>query len=252
MGGADDSSAREARIIGILLLVMAVAAGFAELGVRSALVVPGDSAQTAARLLAAPGRFLLGSCGYFVAFLLDVPVAILFFSLLKSTGTTYALVAASFRIVYAAIAAINLVNYLGALSVLTAGSPELDVARRQDLALLRLEAYDHGFKLALFVFGVHLVLLGVLLFKSGLLPRILGALIVLAGCAYFVDSVTTFVSPALHSAIAPYLAAPASLEIVLALWLIFKGSGEPEAQRVARMGSSEVVGRHDGRMTSRS
>lgn len=220
---ADVRSPVVAKLIALLLLVMALTAGFAELWVRSMLVVPGDAAQTASRILAASHLYRLGFDGYLAAFVADVPVALLFYVLLKPFGNRVALVAASLRIVYAALAIVNLfVNYLGALAALMGRSVQ-DKAQQESLALLRLEAYEHGFKLALLLFGVHLLLLGVLLLKSGLLPKAVAMLVVLAGCAYLTDTVTLLASPSLHAITAPYLAVPASFEIVLAIWLLVKG-----------------------------
>ena len=58
--------------------------------------------------------------------------------------------------------------------------------------------YKHGFSLALIFFGFHLLLLSVLLFKSGYLPKIFGALIAFAGFAYLADSISFFAIPALN------------------------------------------------------
>jgi hypothetical protein len=200
-GSTNESSVRAARVLGALLFVMAVTAGFAELRVRSALVVHGDAAQTAARILAARGLFCAGFVGYLIAFLLDIPVALLFFVLLKPSAKAPAAVAAALRFFYAALAIANLRTYLDE----------------------RLDAYDHGFKVALVLFGIHLLLLGVLLFRSGLVPKVFGGLIVLAGGAYLADSLSLFLNPSFHAVVAPYLAVPASFEILLAAWLLIRG-----------------------------
>jgi hypothetical protein len=191
---------------------MALSAGYAELGVRATLLVPGNPEQTAARILAAPQRFGSGFVGYLVAFLLDVPVAVLFYALLKPIAKTLATVSTALRLLYAGIAIANLHNYLGG----------------------RLDAYEHGFKLALGIFGVHLLLLGVLLLESSLLPKALGLLIVLAGCAYVLDTLLLLWSPSLHSAMAPSLALPESCEILLAVWLLVRGVRQTSEARAAR------------------
>jgi hypothetical protein len=211
-----------ARIIGALLLVMAVAAGSAELGVRSALLVPGDAEQTAARILAAPWLFRAAFVGYLVAFLLDVPVGLLFYALLKPTARTLAAFSACLRLVYAALAVANLHNYV----------------------FQRLDAYEHGFKLALVCFGAHLLLLGVLLIRSDLVPKAIGRLVVLAGGAYLADTLTLFASRSVHAAIAPYLAVAESFEILLAGWLLVRGvtHGESGARTISA-GSGAAVHR---------
>jgi hypothetical protein len=204
---------------------MAVAAGFAEFGVYRSLVVPGDAVATAAKILASERQFRLGYLGYLVAFLCDVPVALLLYELLRPVNKPLALTAAAFRLVYTALAAACLLHLVAAASLLDGGAylSVLETAQRQALALLSLDQFKQGFGLALVFFGVHLLLLGTLLFKSRSFPKALGVLILLAGLAYLTDSLSRIVAPTLNAAMVPYLALPASLELVLALWLLVKG-----------------------------
>lgn len=222
MDGA--GTTRIARITGVLFLVMAVG-GFAGFGLLDALVVPGDAAATAARILAAPGRLRLAFVGALVAFLCDVPVAILLYVLLAPAGRALALVAASFRLVYAAIVGANLLILLGAMLVLgVAGQAAVSgLAQPQEGALFLLMLHRHGFGLALIFFAIHLLLLGILILRSVSLPRFLGVLMVIAGLAYLVDDLTLLFAPAFNASLAPFLAAPLSFELLLALWLLVKG-----------------------------
>jgi len=202
---------------GGLLLVMAACAIFAELGVRAALVIPGDAAATAARIAASPGLFRLGFVGYLVAFLCDIPIAVLFYAMLRRVDATGALTAMAFRLVYAAVVGAALIAYAGAIHLAT--NPKL--------VLLCMELFDQGFHLALVFFGVHLVLLGGLLVRSEMLPRGLGGLVSLGGVAYLLDNVSFFVAPAFRASAAPFLAALAMSELVLAAWLVVKGVSRP-------------------------
>jgi hypothetical protein len=218
---AEPSFTPIARTAGVLLLLMAVAAGFAELGVHRALVVPGDAAATAGRIAASGWIFRLGFVGYLVAFLCDVPVAVLLYLLVRRVSAPLALTAAALRLVYAAVATSSLVGYLGPTLVASGAHPSaFDPAQLQTFTLLSLEAFEQGFGVALVPFGVHLVLLGILLLKSSDFPKILGVLVAVAGLAYLVDSFSRVVAPGFHAAAAPFLAACAMLELVLAVWLL--------------------------------
>jgi hypothetical protein len=219
------SSALLARLTGALLLVMALAAGLAELGVHQALVVPGDAAATAGRIAAGGLRFRLGLLGYLVAFLCDVPVAVLLYLLLRHASAPLALTAAAFRLVYAAVAGASLLPFLAPV-LLSSGAGYLSALappQIQALTLLSVEAFESGFGLALVFFGVHLVLLGVIVLGSTALPRVLGVLVAIAGISYLAGSLSRLLAPELHAAIAPLLAACGCLELVLALWLLVKG-----------------------------
>lgn len=214
-----------ARITGGLLLVMAVCAMFAEMGVRSALVVPGDASATAANLVASPGLFRLGFAGYLAAFLCDVPVAVLFYALLRPVNQTVALVAMAFRLVYTAIVGACLLHYFGAMVFLGGGDylTAFQPNQLQALALYCLNMYDHGFSMALVFFGIHLALLGMLLYQSKQLPGVFAVLVALGGFAYLINGFSFFLAPVFHAQVSPLLGMLAMSELLLALWLAVKG-----------------------------
>lgn len=215
-----------ARVTGLLLVVMAVAAGFAEVGVRAALIVPEDAAATARNVLSAEPLFRKGLVGSLIAFLLDIPVSVLLYVLLRPVDRTLALLSTAFRLVYTAVVGANLIHYLGTLLILQDAAVQAVFAPRQvqALALLFMNLYKHGFSLALVFFGLHLVLLGILLCRARAFPKVLGALVVSAGCAYLLDGSTLFLAPAVNARIAKLLAIPATFEILLAIWLLVKGA----------------------------
>ena len=149
----------------------------------------------------------------------------------RPVSRTLSLTAASFRLVYAAIAGANLLNYFGAMVALSGGNAfsAFQPEQLQTLALLFLTLFKHGFSLSLVFFGVHLLLLGVLLSKSTGFPRVFGGLIALAGVSYLADTLSFFLAPAFNARVAPFLALPAMTELVLAFWLVVKGVKRPPA-----------------------
>ena len=88
------------------------------------------------------------------------------------------------------------------------------------LAVLFLNAFDDGFLIDLVFFGLHLLVLGYLIFKSGYLPRILGVLVIIAGFGYLLDSFAKFLFPNLGLEISLLTGWG---ELLLALWLLIKG-----------------------------
>ncbi|WP_150243089.1 DUF4386 domain-containing protein [Nocardiopsis quinghaiensis] len=222
---SDAAAPRLARATGALLLVMAVSAMFAEVAVRANLVVPGDALATAQRIQASPDLFRLGFLGYLVAFLCDVPVAVLFYVLLRPVSRTWALLAASFRLVYTAVVSAFLLQYAQAMLLLE-GADHLSALGPEQvhaLASFHLDAFSHGFGAALVFFGIHLALLGPLLLRSGRVPAVLGVLVGLGGLAYVVDGLLLFAWPALHASLSPVLAVLGFSELLLALWLVLRG-----------------------------
>jgi hypothetical protein len=92
------------------------------------------------------------------------------------------------------------------------------------MALASLDTFGTGFLLALVFFGVHLLVLGSLLYRSRYVPRVLGVLIVAAGAGYILDSLATFFVPGHGGLTSAVLVAPALVgELGLTAWLLVKG-----------------------------
>jgi hypothetical protein len=216
-----------ARVAGILYLVVIVCAGFAEGYVRAGIIVPGDAAATAENIAAAESLFRLGLVADLVAFLSDAGIAVLLYVLLRPVDRTLSLVAAALRLIaHPAIGSVNLLNHFGALLVLGSGVPlgGFDAAQLETLALLLLEAHGIGYLIAGAFFGVHLLVLGHLLFRSALFPGVLGVLIGIAGLGYLAESFGVLLFPGLAAALGVVVAAAAIAgEVPLALWLAVKG-----------------------------
>ncbi len=216
-----------ARVAGVLYLIIIVCAGFGEGVVRSGLVVSGDPTATAQNIMASEGLFRLGFVCDLVAFMSDAVVAILLYVLLKPVSKILSLIAASFRLLaHPAIASINLLNMFMAL-LLVNGAGVLnafDVDQLNALMLLSLNAHRVGYLIGGAFFGVHCVLLGVLLFKSDLFPGILGILLVLAAVGYLSESFGVFLFPAYEAILLWIVAIPAVIaEVSFCLWLLIKG-----------------------------
>ena len=189
MGGTMSHEKTLARIAGILYLVIFVCAGFAEGYVRSSLIVPGNAAATAARITASQSLYRLGFAADLTAFMCDLAVTVLLYSLLRPAGQTLSLMAAGFRLLARpAIATINLLNHIIVLPIL-GGADVLSAftqPQRDALAMIFLDAQHYGYLIAGALFGVHCLLLGVLLVRSDRFPGVLGVFMVIASTGYLI------------------------------------------------------------------
>jgi hypothetical protein len=156
----------------------------------------------------------------------DVAVAITLFVLLKRVSPTLSLLAAAFRVVYAAMQAVNLLNLFKALFLLTNPNYGAGFGPRQvdALALFSLEAFGTGFRIGLVFFGIHLIALGNLLVTSRYVPRVIGILVVAAGVGYSADSLGRLLVPDYSAVATAVLLTPAVIgELGLTVWLLVKG-----------------------------
>jgi Domain of unknown function (DUF4386) len=227
--GADRPIQRLARATGLLYLVLAVLGMFSAMVLES-LVVPGDAPATADRILGA--RWLFGSSlvTWLVVVVADVAIAVTFYLLLRPVSHTLSLLAAALRLVYAAVLAAVLLNLFDAFRLLTGaqGAAGLGEQQPQAMALAALDTFSAGFLLALVLFGVHLLLLGSLLYRSRYVPRVLGVLLVAAGVGYIADSLAGLLLADHGGLVSAVLLTPAVLgELGLTAWLLLRGVRVP-------------------------
>jgi hypothetical protein len=214
-----------ARFAGFLYLMIIVFGIWAEVGVRSGMVVPGDAEITADNIAASPGLFRAGFMADSIMVLCDVGLAVLLYLLLKPVGLVLSLTAMCFRLAQAVVLALNLLNYYGAMLFLNSPghAAVFETNQLNTMAAFYLNLHSHGYDLGLLFFGVHCLLLGYLIFNSRYIPRILGILAMGAGCVYLVGTYTRFLFPDYSATVAPiYLVAVIS-EVSLCVWLLVKG-----------------------------
>ena len=195
---------RAALAAGVALLVMAVLAPFTILGVIDHVVAGEEPAEGTA--------FRLAVAGVLVIALLDLVIAAALWRLFLPVDRRLAALAGGARAAYGVV-------YLVAIGFLATGDAA-NVARYQEI-------WDLG----LLLFGVHLVLVGVLCWRSGVVPRLVGVLVAVAGAAYAVDSVGVLLSESYDADLAAYLFVG---EVVLMLWLLWWGLGVSRRRRAAR------------------
>ena len=108
-----------------------------------------------------------------------------------------------------------------------------ELQQLQALALLSLEAHEYGYLIGGAFFGIHLALLGYLLLRSELFPRVLGILLVAAAVGYLTESFTFFVLPAYEAVGTLLVVVTASIgELSFCLWLLVKGVRDPGSERI--------------------
>jgi hypothetical protein len=217
---------RNARVGGVLYLLIIAAGLFAEAFVRNRLVVPGDAAATARNITDHAFMFRLGIAADLSTFLCAVALTMILYVLLKPVNRNAALLMLGLNLVQDAIGGLNALNAYRPLQLL-GGAAYLNVFSRQQLeamSLLSLNTHSLGFGVALMFFGCSCVALGYLTFTSGLLPKALGVLMAIAGVCYVANSAALILSPRLASILFPLILVPAFIgELSFAVWLTVKG-----------------------------
>jgi hypothetical protein len=193
-----DISQRKVALIGAIgLLFIALLTPFAQFGVLQNLVVTADAAATVENITASEGLFRIGIAAFLVVVMLDVVVAWEIYVLLRPVNRTLALLVGWLRLAYAAVFAMALANLLDVAQLLgSAESATLQPKQFHAQVMASIASFDNGWTgIALAIFGLHLLGLGALLFRSAHLPGFLGVLVVVAGGGYLADSFTRILVP---------------------------------------------------------
>jgi hypothetical protein len=129
--------------------------------------------------------------------------------------------AAGMRIVYAGIFAVAVVQLTGAARLLGGTSlPASGAARVQAQALSDINRFTDIWQAGLIVFGLYLLMIAWLAWRSGYVPRLLGVLVAIAGLGYIYDSIGQFVSGGSWTQVSTVTFIG---EFLLALWLVIRG-----------------------------
>jgi hypothetical protein len=214
----------EARIAGLLYVLVIVLGAYAELVGRQGLVVDGNPAATLKAIAAHQTVYRLGFLAEMLTNILAIPVTLILWRLLTPAGPKLALTALVLDLTQNTVNAVNAWTQFAPLTLIP-GSPDLAGAPPAELAALArlaLRWHDVGFEVALTFFGFALLIEGWLAFRSGYFPRWLGALYMLAGGCYLAAAADFFL--ALNQPISSYfLYGSFSGEAAMALWLLIVG-----------------------------
>jgi hypothetical protein len=222
-GLANASPSTRARLTGVVYLLFFVTA------ILGAVIAPGisgpgatgDAVATANNIMAHQPSFRVGWALDLISTAFYVALMALFYQLFKPVSRTLALLAMVFGLVGCAVTAFGSLFQLAPLVVL-GGSPYVsafDAKQVQALALLFLNLNVQVGYIALVFFGVFQIVLGYLIYQSAFLPRIIGALIALAGLGWL-----TFLSPPLaNQLLTPLEVLGIAAEASLMVWLLAMG-----------------------------
>ena len=214
-------------IAGVLYLLVGIFGGFAEGFVEPKMYVAGNAAATAANVVANSGLVRIGV----VADLLDqtffVFLALTLYLLLKHVNKNVARAMVVIVALAAGITCLNTVLEFEGLRVATDSAyvAAFGTAGANALVLLLLDSQHYGILIAQIFFGLWLVPLGYLAYKSsGMFSKWLGVVLIVGGVCYLVDLLAAFLVPDFGQQIHAYVVIPSAIaEISMVLYLLVKG-----------------------------
>ena len=216
---------------------------YAEFSIYPRLVIPTNIEQTVQNLAAHQGLFAAAILCYLVEFIEDIVIAWALYVLLVPVNRAMSLLTAWFRLMYTAIAFFGMLKLVAVFRLVN--TPDFLAAfgaspLRAEVKLL-LGTFRDDWSIGLVLFGIHLVLLGCLIFRSRYMPRWLGALLIIDGLGWVIDSLQPYLYP---SAQLKFLFLTFFGEVFLMLWLLLRGwtIQEPKREWSPASASHETMG----------
>jgi hypothetical protein len=237
-----NSTRNPGRFAGFLYVLASIPGAVSLIYIPNKLIVSGDAAATAHNIVASETLFRLGIACNVITQILFMWVAVALYDLFKGVNRRQAVLMVGLIAIPLPIVLMNEMNAIAAL-FLVHGADFLSVfsaAQQNALAMLFLHVHGETFVIAEIFWGLWLFPLGLLVYRSGFVPRVLGVLLV-AKCFYFLAiSLVSLLVPQYESIVHRWTTPLHFGELVFMFWLLIIGARpRPSADRAL---SAPVVG----------
>lgn len=222
---------KTARLAGLLWIITGVFGGFSQLFVRGKLIVSGDMAATANNIVSNEFLLRLGFVSDQMMMLCTLFTSIVLYKLLSTVNKNWATLMVILAALGSSIGMLNYLNEFAPLQLLS-GAEYLNVIETSQLqaqVMLYFNLYEHGYVIAQFFYVLWVFPLGLLVYKSGFLPRVFGILFMLETFTGFPSTLIYFLFP--NSTIENILMIPGALaELSFMFWLLIRGINESKVK----------------------
>ncbi len=222
-----DISKKNARIAGVLYLLVGIFGGFSEGFVDPKMYVAGNAALSASNVISNSQLVRMGVVAHLLDGTFFVFFAMMLYGILQHINKSVARAMLILVVLATGIICLNAVFQFEALQIVT-GAVNLNSlghAGSNALVLLLLDTQHFGTLIAQVFFGLWLIPLGYLAYKSlGLFPKWLGIVLIVGGVCYIVDLLSAFLLPSFNQNIYTLIVIPSAIaEISMVLYLLVVG-----------------------------
>ncbi|MFK8025265.1 MAG: DUF4386 domain-containing protein [Ilumatobacter sp.] len=222
----DESTAdlrHTARITGALYLVLFVLGPFVYFYVPGELFAD-DAATTASQIASNTGLFTAGMIAESMIVGIEIVIVGLLWKLFRPVSESLALSASLARVGMAFVQTVSVLLAGGVLIIVDRGGLSgLDDDDRASVVGLLVDTIGLGVFLWGLLFGFHLLMLGVLVLRSDLLPRWIGVLLLVASVGYLAQSYGHLVDTDLDTFFETFVLVSIPGELAFAGYLLLRG-----------------------------
>jgi Domain of unknown function (DUF4386) len=225
-----NSTRNPGRVAGLWYLLLCVLGPLRLMYIPTKLFVTGNAPATVDHIAAHEWLFRLGMVADLVCAVVLIFLTLAFYRLFKGVDQRLAvLVVVLGGVMPALIDFVNVVRDAGVLTIVRGATflSVFDKPQRDALAMLLLRQHDDQNTAAEILWGLWLLPLAILVYRSRFLPRFLSIWLVVNGVAYVVLSLTGLLVPRYENTVF-MISQPALMgELAIMLWLVIKGATPP-------------------------
>ncbi len=221
-----NSTKKQARVAGLWYLLLGLTAPVGLIYVPGKVIVSGNPAATIDNLRASESLVRLGIGSELFHQVIGVFLVLALYRLFKAVNEKYAVLLVVFSLLGLPIVFLNVLNDIAAL-VLVSGADFLsafDKRQLDALAYLFFRLHSQGIIVASIFWGLWLFPFGILVIRSGFIPRVIGFLLFVAGFAYLASAFTSLLLPRYAHIVNQYALILEVAELPIMFWLLIWGA----------------------------
>ncbi len=215
---------KTAHLTGALYFLLAIFGIYNLEYLPSLIVVPGDAAATYQNILSHEFLFRLGIASSIITNILYTILALMFYKLFKNVDKDWAVLLVIFVLVQVPISFILETFDITRLLLLKGEVlKSIDAQKTQEYATILRRLSGNGMRLVEIFWGLWLVPMGILSYRSRFIPRIVGVLVLLSAFAYTIESILFILFPDTAGALSNFIFPLFFGELSIIFWLLIKG-----------------------------
>jgi len=231
------SQRQASKVAGVAIITMTIAAGIANDVTVGNLIVENNAAETLNNLLASKTTFNIGILSWLIILISDVFAAWGLYIFFKSVNKNLSLMAAWFRLVYAAMLAVSIFNLIYVhLLIHQPGISSVDSpGKTGEEIMFYLNSFFKMFSVSLIVFSIHILFIGCLSLKSEYVPKILAIFLIIAFGGYAITNISNLIFPKYSDVmkiVEMIFFIPMLGEVALGIWLLVLGLRKRDIRKI--------------------
>lgn len=224
------SDNKTARFAGLLYLILIIGGIISLAYIPSQLIVRESASKTLENIINSEFLFRIGMVIGIITFLIHILLPLILYKLLHKVNKFHANLMVIFSLISVTIFFVNILNKFSVLTLInnTGYLEKISETELQNQVMFYINSYNNGLEISQIFWGLWLFPFGYLVYKSGLLPKFLGILL-MAGCfGYLITFFGGFLFSNFNNTIISEVTGyPAPLgEFGICLWLLIMGTSK--------------------------